>query len=72
MPVSYTVKPGDTLGKIARKFYGDAGRFPLIVAANAIANPDKLTVGQELVIPDATMIGASPVTSTSTGPVAGA
>ncbi|MGH7231006.1 MAG: M15 family metallopeptidase [Nitrospiraceae bacterium] len=72
MPVSYTVQAGDTLWKIARKFYGDPGRFPLIVAANAITNPDRLTVGQELVIPDATMVGASPVTSPSTGPVAGA
>jgi hypothetical protein len=49
----YKVQPGDTLGQIARKLYGDARRFPLIVAANAISNPDKLVVGQELIIPDA-------------------
>ena len=34
--VSYTVRRGDTLGGIARRFYGDAGRYPLIVAANRI------------------------------------
>jgi hypothetical protein len=49
---SYTVLPGDTLGKIARRFYGDASRYPLIVSANLIADPDRLVVGQQLVIPD--------------------
>jgi len=49
----YKIRPGDTLGKIAKKFYGDAQRFPLIVAANRIANPDRLAVGQQLIIPDA-------------------
>lgn len=50
---SYTVQPGDTLGRIARRFYGDPGRYPLIVSANRISDPDKLAVGQQLVIPDA-------------------
>ena len=49
----YTVKRGDTLGKIARKFYGDTRKFPLIVSANDITNPNKLKVGQVLIIPDA-------------------
>lgn len=49
----YRVRKGDTLGRIAKRFYGDAGRFTLIVAANTLPNPDRLTVGQELVIPDA-------------------
>lgn len=49
---TYTVRRGDTLGKIARKFYGHAARFPLIVSANRIADPDKLRIGQRLVIPD--------------------
>jgi peptidoglycan L-alanyl-D-glutamate endopeptidase CwlK len=50
---TYVVQPGDTLGKIAERFYGTASRYPLIVAANAIADPDRLRVGQTLVIPDA-------------------
>lgn len=50
---TYTVQGGDTLGKIAKRFYGDASKFPLIVAANAIADPDRLLVGQSFVIPDA-------------------
>jgi hypothetical protein len=54
---SHTVKPGDTLGRIARKFYGDASRYPLIVSANRIADPDRLAVGRRLVIPDADVAG---------------
>jgi hypothetical protein len=49
---SYTVRRGDTLGKIARQLYGDAARYTLIVRANRIPDPDRLAVGQELVIPD--------------------
>lgn len=55
MPNSYRIQKGDTLGKVAAHFYGDAGRFPLIVAANHISNPDKLALGQVLVIPDLTV-----------------
>ncbi|HSR91419.1 MAG TPA: M15 family metallopeptidase [Gemmatimonadales bacterium] len=49
---TYRVKKGDTLGKIARTFYGDSARFPLIVAANNIPDPDRLTIGQVLSVPD--------------------
>lgn len=52
MPSTYKIQKGDTLGKVAARFYGDASRYPLIVAANHIANPDKLALGQVLVIPD--------------------
>jgi hypothetical protein len=58
--LTYTIRRGDTLGKIARRFYGDAGKFPLIVAANRIPDPDRLTVGRKLVIPDATILEAAP------------
>jgi hypothetical protein len=50
---TYVVKTGDTLGKIAKQFYGSGSQFPLIVAANRIRNPDRLSVGQRLNIPDA-------------------
>jgi phage tail protein X len=49
---TYRVRKGDTLGRLAREFYGEAGRFPLIVAANDITDPDRLKPGQELIIPD--------------------
>lgn len=49
----YEVVAGDSLGRIAQKFYGDARRFDIIVNANEElkANPDKLRVGMKLVIP---------------------
>jgi peptidoglycan L-alanyl-D-glutamate endopeptidase CwlK len=52
MITTYQVQKGDTLGRLARRFYGAASRYPLIVAANHIADPDRLRVGQTLVIPD--------------------
>lgn len=51
---TYVVRKGDTLGVIAKRFYGRMGAYTLIVAANRIPNPDRLRVGQELVIPSET------------------
>ena len=48
---TYTVQPGDTLGKIARTFYGNPSKFSLIASANQIPDPDALRVGQILAIP---------------------
>jgi LysM repeat protein len=50
----YTVKPGDTLSKLSKQFYGDAGQYKRIFDANRniLRDPDKLSVGQELMIPE--------------------
>jgi nucleoid-associated protein YgaU len=40
-PTTYTVSPGDTLGKIAIKVYGDAHKYPLIQQANNITDPSR-------------------------------
>ena len=50
---TYTVQAGDTLGKIAAKFYEDGSRWKEIYEANKaqIADPDAIEVGQKLVIP---------------------
>jgi hypothetical protein len=65
------VKAGDTLGKIAKQFYGSASQFPLIVAANRISNPDRLQMRQQLNIPDAgTATSAFVVTPPEPPPVA--
>ncbi len=48
---TYTVRPGDTLGGIARTVYGNAARYPIIAEANNITDPRRLWVGQVLVIP---------------------
>ena len=49
----YTVQSGDSLSKIAKRFYGDAQKFTVIARANDIANPDLIKVGEELEIPAA-------------------
>lgn len=50
---TYTVKKGDSLSKIAKQVYGDAGKWKAIHAANGdkIPNPDLIYPGQELNIP---------------------
>ena len=52
-PRSYTVRPGDTLASIARKFYNSSAAWHRILEANSgkIAKPADLKPGQELVIP---------------------
>ena len=49
----YEVKPGDSLSKIAKREYGDAGQWNRIFEANRdlIKDPDKIYPGQELKIP---------------------
>jgi LysM repeat protein len=50
----YTVKPGDTLSKISRDFYGDANQYTKIFNANrnVLRDPNTINPGQELVIPE--------------------
>ncbi len=50
---TYTVEAGDNLSKISKYFYGDANKYAAIVQANNLADPDKIRVGQKLVIPEA-------------------
>ncbi|NER17686.1 LysM peptidoglycan-binding domain-containing protein [Spongiivirga citrea] len=50
----HTVKSGETLGKIAKHYYGDAMKYKQIFAANTniLKNPDVIHPDQELVIPN--------------------
>jgi nucleoid-associated protein YgaU len=48
---SYTIKPGDSLCKIAQRFYGDPRKYSAIADANNIDDPNKIQVGQELTLP---------------------
>ncbi len=51
--VFYTVERGDTLSKIAKEQYGNAGKYPVIFEANRpmLEDPDKIYPGQVLRIP---------------------
>ena len=50
----HTVKSGETLGKIAKQYYGDASKYQKIFAANSdiLKNPDVIHPNQELIIPN--------------------
>jgi len=52
---TYTVQPGDTLGKIAKHQLGDANAYMEIFNANRdqLSDPDKIKPGQQLKIPQA-------------------
>ncbi|HMC00997.1 MAG TPA: peptidoglycan-binding protein LysM [Flavobacteriaceae bacterium] len=49
----HTVVSGDTLGKIAKTYYGNAMKYPVIFEANKpmLKNPDLIYPGQVLRIP---------------------
>ncbi|MEO0344637.1 MAG: LysM peptidoglycan-binding domain-containing protein [Pseudomonadota bacterium] len=50
---TYVIKSGDTLGKIAKEFYGKASAYMKIFEANRgiIENPDRIYPGQTIRIP---------------------
>ena len=48
---THTIRKGDTLWSVAKKFYGDGKRWKEIAAANDIANESKLPIGKVLRIP---------------------
>ncbi len=50
----HTVAKGETLGKIAKHYYGDAMKYKDIFDANSgvLSNPDVIHPNQELVIPN--------------------
>jgi len=51
--VYYEIVKGDTLSKIAKHFYGNAAKYPVIFEANreVIKNPDLIYPGQKIRIP---------------------
>jgi nucleoid-associated protein YgaU len=53
---TYTVKPGDTLSKIAKEHLGNANSYMAIFEANKdqLTDPDEIKPGQVLKIPERT------------------
>ncbi len=48
---TYTIKKGDTLGSISKKFFGTTTKWKLIAETNNINNPASIKIGQVLEIP---------------------
>lgn len=50
----YVLREGESLSSVAKAFYGDASRWPEIVAANKskIPDPDHVKAGTVIVIPE--------------------
>lgn len=46
--VMYVVRPSDTLSKLAGYFCHDPGKYRVLAAANGIANPNIIRVGQSI------------------------
>ncbi len=53
---TYTVKSGDTLSAIARKFYGNSSLYPKLAKYNGIRNANILSVGQIIKLPDKSLL----------------
>ncbi len=51
--LTYKIVSGDTLSKIAKRFYGDANAYQSIFEANRdkLNDPDKIKIGQEIRLP---------------------
>lgn len=67
-PQTYTIATGDTLSRVAKRF---GVTLEALLAANPqIKNPDRLGIGDVLVIPSASPSGASRAPSGATAPSA--
>lgn len=51
VPVSYTIKSGDTLLGICIRQYGSTARVSEICSLNGISNPDDIKVGEKILLP---------------------
>ena len=56
LPVTHKVAQGEDLWTIAEKYYGSGYNWVSIVSENNLTNPDRLLVGQKLIIPKTTVI----------------
>lgn len=68
LPTKYTVQAGDNLWKIAERFYQSGYNWVDIVKENNLKNPNILTVGQELSIPDVQPRKPTVITREKIGP----
>lgn len=69
--ITYTVKNGDTLASIARRFYGDISLRWRLAAANGIKNANLISPGQVLMIPPLRWLPGEPEQPRSASTAAG-
>ncbi|TET53377.1 MAG: LysM peptidoglycan-binding domain-containing protein [Desulfobacteraceae bacterium] len=50
--VIHTVQPGENLAKVAKMYYGNHRKFPLIAKYNNITDATRLYVGQKIKVPE--------------------
>lgn len=50
--VVHTIKPGESLSKVAMTYYGDYQKFPIIAKYNNITDATRVHAGQEIKIPE--------------------
>ena len=50
--VMHTVQPGENLAKVAKMYYGDHRKFPLIAKYNNITDATRIRVGQKIKVPE--------------------
>jgi nucleoid-associated protein YgaU len=63
---TYTIQAGDTFGKIAAKYYGDAARYgKLLALKNPNVDPARLQIGQRIVLLDGPTAAATDSTVAS-------
>ncbi|MFL5675888.1 MAG: LysM peptidoglycan-binding domain-containing protein, partial [Chloroflexota bacterium] len=67
-PVVYVIKKGDTLSKVANKF--DVQLEDLLAANPTITNPNKISLGQEIIIPTGSAAPSIAPTAKPTGSTA--
>ena len=49
--IVHTIQPDESLSTLAEKYYGDYRKFHLIADYNEMADPTRVTVGQDIKIP---------------------
>lgn len=50
--VTHTIKPGESLSKVAKLYYGDYQKFPIIAKYNNITDATRVRSGQQIKVPE--------------------
>jgi tetratricopeptide (TPR) repeat protein len=50
--IIHTIKPGESLSMVAKIYYGDYKKFPIIAEFNNLADATQITVGQKIKVPE--------------------